>query len=485
VSQPSTDPSPSAVVDHIADHWWREHLAALSGLVAVPSVSPAFESGWARSGALTAAVEFVAAWFSDRATTLPDVRTHHLRIAHRTPLLVVDIPAFVPTGAGAGAGEQSSSVLVYGHLDVQPAGDGWVTTDPFRPALRDTFLYGRGTGDDKYVPFAVVSAIEAMRSAGHAHPRVVLFLETSEESSSVDLPAHLAAHGDLLGEPGLIVCLDTFVPDSQALWHSSSMRGIVVADLTVAVATQGMHSGMVGGIAPSSFRLLRNLLDRVEDSASGSCLLPELRAKIPVHHREALLRQADHVATPSTGLPLLPGVSPQSGSAADQLIAQSWSPSFSYVGVDGMPPTNAAGSVLRESTTVRLSIRLPPTVPAATAADALRTTLESNPPSGALVRLDVHGAEDGWSTTISPEVRRLLDGASTAGYGARAAECGGGATVPPLAMLARRFPQAIVIPLGVVTPESNPHGPDENIDIRAAIRLSTSLAAILSDQTAR
>jgi acetylornithine deacetylase/succinyl-diaminopimelate desuccinylase-like protein len=466
----------AVVSDHVHAGWSGEHVDALSEFVAVPSLSPAFEPGWERTGALAAAVELVADWFADRHA-LPGVQTHRLRLEGRTPLLIVDIPAFGPAPGGP-----ARTVLAYGHLDVQPAGGGWTVTDPFRPVLRDSLLYGRGSGDDKYAPLAVAAALEALRAANQAHPHVVLLLEASEESSSVDLPAHLAAHGELLGKPDLILCLDTFVPDNTRLWHSSSMRGIVVADLSVAVAREGMHSGLVGGVVPSSFRLLRALLDRLENSTTGACLLPQLYADVPPEHRDALRRQSETSGSPVAGLPLLPGVRPESPDPFTQLLAQSWEPSIAYVGVEGMPPSSAAGSVLRAATTVRLSIRLPPTVRASDAVDALRTTLETDPPAGSSVRLDVRGAEDGWSASVPPSVRDLLDGAGVAGYAAPAAECGGGATIPPLGILARRFPEAVTIPLGLVTPNSNPHGPDEHIDLLAAERLTVALASLLAAQ---
>lgn len=464
-----------ALSDHIHAGWSGEHVDALCAFVAVPGVSPAFQPDWARSGELAATVDVVADWFADRHA-LPAVQVHRLRLEGRTPLLIVDIPGYRPDQPGG----PHRTVLAYGHLDVQPAGGGWLVTDAFTPVLHDSLLYGRGTGDDKYAPIVVVAAVEALRAANQAHPRVVLLLEASEESSSIDLRAHLAAHGELLGQPDLIVCLDTFVPDTSKLWHSSSMRGIVVADLSVAVAREGMHSGLVGGVVPSSFRLLRTLLDRLESSTTGACLLPQLYADVPPGHRVSLQRQSEGSLPPAAGLPLLPGIRPESDDPVTQLIAQSWEPSVAYVGVDGMPATSAAGSVLRAATTVRLSIRLPPTVRADDAVDALRATLEADPPAGATVRLDVHGAEDGWSTTVPEHLRLMLDEAGIAGYGLPASECGGGATVPPLGILAGRFAGAAVVPLGVVTASCNPHGPDEHIDLLAAERLTVALAALLA-----
>ncbi len=466
----------SDLAQRINDAWWDEHTAALSDFVAIPSISPAFDPTWAGSGHLSAIVDRVADWCLSR-DVLPGLRVHRLTLAGRTPLLIVDIPAHDPSAHGA----NQPTVLVYGHLDVQPPGGGWTVTQPFVAALRDSQLYGRGTGDDKYAPIAAVAAVEALQTSGRSHPHVIVLLETSEESSSVDLPAHLDAYGDLLGKPDLIICLDTFVPDTATLWHSTSMRGIIVADLSVAVASEGMHSGLAGGIAASSFRILRTLLDRLEDSGTGACLLPQLHTNVPATHLEALARQASTPGRPSDELPLLPTVRPTYDRALDQLLAQSWAPSVAYVGVDGVPATTAAGSVLRPETTVRLSIRLPPTVPAAEAAEALRTALEADPPYGADVRLTVHGAQNGWSTVVDDDLLSALDRAGAASFGRASSACGGGATIPPLGILAHRFPSTPVLPLGVVTASSHPHGPDEHLDIAAAARLTTAIATLFSE----
>ncbi|GGL98076.1 M20/M25/M40 family metallo-hydrolase [Nakamurella endophytica] len=392
-----------------------------------------------------------------------------LQGAGRTPALVCDIP-----GTAAGP-----ATLVYGHLDVQPAGEGWSVTSPFDPERHGDRLFGRGSGDDKYVPAMVTAAVRALAADGLGHPRVVVLLETSEESSSVDLPAYLDAERERIGDVGAVVCLDAFVPANDRLWITSSLRGIVVADLSVTVARTGVHSGLGGGVRPSTFRLLRQLLDRLEVAGTGEVLVEELHADPSADVLADLRAQASAAPPPADGLGLLPGVRPMATEPADQLLAQTWRPSVAYAGVDGMPPVDQAGSVLRAATTVRLSIRLPPTVDARTAAAALRRTLESDPPSGARVQLSVVGAENGFVAPRPADWEPRLQAASASGWGTTAAWAAGGATIPFLAMIAARYPDVPVLAVGLLDAASHPHGPDESLDLVAAARLTLALAQLL------
>jgi acetylornithine deacetylase/succinyl-diaminopimelate desuccinylase-like protein len=341
-------------------------------------------------------------------------------------------------------------------------------------------LYGRGCADDGYAPFLAGAVIEELRRSGVAHPRVILLLETSEESSSADLPAYLDRYRELLGEPALVVCLDAFVPDHQRLWVTVSMRGILVGDLQVSLLEEGAHSGIAGGVAASSFRVLRELLDRVEDARSGAVLLPEFNTEVPQEYQEVLARQAEVTAAPAGQLRLLPGVIPVHEGTLAQLTAQCWEPSVGYVGVDGAPPVREAGSVLRPSTTLRLSVRLPPGADPKAAAAALSRTLTSAPPYAAQVEFRLVAAESGWASRPPAAVQALLDTASRQGFGRNAGLCGGAATIPFLGMFSARYPDAVIVPAGVLGPGSNPHGPDERLDLTAARNLSVALASMFA-----
>jgi acetylornithine deacetylase/succinyl-diaminopimelate desuccinylase-like protein len=467
----------AAVSQRLASRWHADLPAAVGEFVRIPSVSPAFDAGWAERGALEAAVALAGRWLGDR---LPDATIRRLSLPARTPLLLCDIPASLGTGGGK-PGRTGGPVLMYGHLDKQPAGESWTRTQPFEPLLADGALYGRGCADDGYAPFLAGAVIEELRRAGVAHPRVILLLETSEESSSADLPFYLDGYGELLGNPSLVICLDGFVPDHERLWATVSMRGILVGDLQVSLLEQGVHSGIAGGVVASSFRVLRELLDRVEDAASGAVLLPEFNVAVPGEHRQLLARQAEVAASPAEHVRLLPGVTPVHAGRLAQLMAQCWEPSVGYVGVDGAPSVHEAGSVLRPSTTVRLSVRLPPTADQKAAARALSSALTSAPPYGARAEFRLVAAERGWLSVLAAEHRELLETASRRGYRQGAGLCGGAATIPFLGMFASRYPDAAILPVGVLGPGSNPHSPDECLDLLAARNLSVAVASLLAD----
>lgn len=470
----------AAVRHGLTGRWQTDLPAAVGEFVRIPSISPAFDADWARHGALEAAVELVGRWLHD---TLPDATVTLLSLPTRTPVLLCDIPASPAAGPGKPNRQDKPDkpVLVYGHLDKQPAGGSWTRTQPFEPLLADGALYGRGCADDGYAPFMAGAVIEELRRVGSAHPRVILLLETSEESSSVDLPSYLDTYRELLGDPSVVICLDGFVPDHERLWVTVSMRGILVGDLQVSLLEEGVHSGIAGGIVASSFRVLRALLDRVEDAASGTVLLPEFNASVPEEHRQILAGQAAVAAPPAEHLRLLTGVAPVHTDRLAQLTTQCWEPSVGYVGIDGAPPVHQAGSVLRPSTTVRLSVRLPPTADPAAAARALSHALTSAPPYGAHAEFRLVAAEGGWLSRPTDGLHKLLDVASQQGYGRSAGLCGGAATIPFLGMFAARYPGALILPVGVLGPGSHPHSPDECLNLSAARSLSIAVASLLAD----
>ncbi len=138
---------------------------------------------------------------------------------------------------------------------------------PWLPVREGDRLYGRGGADDGYAAFASLGAIEAVHAAGGAHARCIVLIEASEESGSPDLPAHIEALADRLGTPSLVVCLDSGCLDYERLWVTTSLRGLAGGKLKVEILGNGVHSGDASGVVPDTFRIVRHLLDRVEDAA--------------------------------------------------------------------------------------------------------------------------------------------------------------------------------------------------------------------------
>jgi acetylornithine deacetylase/succinyl-diaminopimelate desuccinylase-like protein len=351
---------------------------------------------------------------------------------------------------------------------------------PWEPVLEGDRLYGRGGADDGYSAFAALSALEAVRAAGGRHRRALVLIEASEESGSPDLPAHLEALGDRLGQVSLVVCLDSFVGDYDALWVTTSLRGLAGIDLRVRVLTEGVHSGVAGGLVPSSFRIARLLLDRIEDPATGELLLADLHVAVPDDRRREAAEVVAAGFDPTQGLPWAGDTGPQHEDPVAQLLATTWAPALAVPGIEGAPAIVDAGNVLRSETGLRLSVRLPPTADADRATRRLVAVLTADPPYDADVRADPHPPAGGWAAPpTAPWLADALSEASTATFGRPALYTGVGGAIPFVGMLGERFPEAQFLVTGVLGPGSNAHGPNEFLHLPTARRVSACVAAAL------
>jgi acetylornithine deacetylase/succinyl-diaminopimelate desuccinylase-like protein len=350
---------------------------------------------------------------------------------------------------------------------------------PWKPVIDGDRLYGRGGADDGYAAFASVLAIEAAQASGLSHNRCVVLIEASEESGSPDLPAYLDALADQIGTPSLVLCLDSGCLDYERWWVTTSLRGLVGGTLRVQILTEGVHSGAAGGVVPSSFRICRELLDRVEDSFDGRILLPELLAEIPDDRREQAAATAAEFPI-STHFPFVDGAVPMVADPTEQLLARTWYPSLSVTGVDGIPPVESAGNVLLPYTSLHLSVRLPPTCDHNAACDALRTALTNDPPYGAHVSFDDAHSGPGWNApSFAPWLQKALDNASRDNFGNESRAFGEGGSIPFMGMLGKMFPDAQFVITGVLGPGTNAHGPNEYLHLPTARRITSCVATVL------
>ncbi|MEX6429229.1 M20/M25/M40 family metallo-hydrolase [Ferrimicrobium acidiphilum] len=440
---------------------------------AIPCLSPAFDHSWSESGHIERALALYQDWIATRS--VPGMTSHIQRIDGRTPLLVVEVPGTPGRGDG--------SVLLYGHLDKQPANDPWSSgLDPFQSQLVGENLFGRGMVDDGYAAPLVISVLEELSQQHMDYPRCVLVVEASEESGSPDLDAHLEQLLPTIGEVDMVVCLDSGGLDFQRLWVTSSLRGNLVMAITVRVLEHGVHSGEAGGVVPSSFRILRELLSRVEDPRTGEVLPEFLQAEIPAFHRDQAARLSQELGDPLLALFPLAGSTRLMGiEGADRILNQTWRPSLAFIGIDGVPPVADGGNVLRPFTTGKISLRLPPTVDAALAQHRLVELLTTDVPYGADVEVEAESPAQGWvSKEPSPWLAKALHEGSMMGFGAPAAFCGEGGSIPFMATLGKCFPTADFVATGALGPGSNAHGPDESLYLSAAIGVATSLAHLLT-----
>ncbi len=466
-----------------AERWDASIVPTLCDYVRIPNKSPAFDPEWEAHGHMHQAVRLLEEWA--RQTGVQGLTTEVVTLPGRTPLLLLEVPS---TGPAAAAGAAPlGTVLLYGHYDKQPEFDGWEPgLGPWQPVLREGRLYGRGGADDGYALFASLTAIAALQAEERPHGRCVLLIEGCEESGSYDLPFYVEALRQRIGEPDLVVCLDAECGNYDQLWITTSLRGMLPGVLSVAVLAEGQHSGAAGGIVPSSFRLLRDVMDRVEDPHSGR-LHPSLYVDVPAEARIQLERVAGELGgTVTSRFPWLHGVQAECDDPVELLLNNAWRPSLATVGLGGAPDVGNAGNTLRPATRAKLVFRLPPTLDANEAARAVKAELERDPPYGAHVRFELESPQSGWhAKPLAGWLDTSVRNASRTCFGPDAMQMGMGGTIPFMKMLGDAYPEVQFLVTGVLGPRSNAHGPNEFLHLDTARRLTACVAMVLADHAER
>ena len=468
----------SQISSFVDNKWEAEIVPQLVEYIRIPNKSPMFDADWVANGHMERAVGLMEAWAS--AQTVTGMQLDVVRLEGRTPLIFIDIPA-----SGADVGDDC--VLLYGHLDKQPEMTGWDDgLGPWEPVLKGDRLYGRGGADDGYAIYGSLTAIMALQAQGAPHARCVVLIEACEESGSYDLPAYVDHLADRIGKPSLVVCLDSGCGNYDQLWCTTSLRGMAGGNLTVKVLEEGVHSGDASGIVPSSFRIIRQLLSRIEDEATGRILVEGLHSEIPEERRLQAAKVAEVLGNEVYDkFPFLPGMTPMASDNTELVLNRTWRPALSITGVDGIPPLASAGNVLRPHTSLKLSLRLPPTLDGKRAGELVQDILLSDPPNGAEVTLKLEKAATGWNApALSPWLSSAIDQASQEFFGQPAMYMGEGGSIPFMGMLGEKFPGAQFMITGVLGPHSNAHGPNEFLHIPMGKRVTSSVARVIAEHHA-
>jgi acetylornithine deacetylase/succinyl-diaminopimelate desuccinylase-like protein len=456
------------------DELWNSSIVpTLEQYIRIPNQSPLFDPDWKKNGHMHQAVELARGWAEQQGLHGLKIEVHELE--GRTPVIFMEIE-----------GDASATVLMYGHLDKQPAMVGWEEgLGPWTPVLRDGKLYGRGGADDGYAIFATVAAIRTVQQQNVRHARIVVIIECCEESGSVDLPAYIELLSDRIGTPRLVICLDSGCGNYDQLWMTTSLRGSIVGNLTVEVLTEGVHSGDASGIVPSSFRIIRILLDRLEDANTGEILPEWLHVEVP-ETRLAEAKATAKVLGDETWskFPFIEGMNPVATDPLTLLLNRTWRPALSYIGQAGLPDLLQGGNVLRPKTSIKLSLRVPPSLDATDLESRLRELFETDAPYGAKVTFEAEKGGAGWvAPDIAPWLSDSVERASQTYFGKGAMTFGEGGSIPFMGMLGTRYPQAQFLITGVLGPQSNAHGPNEFLNIPYAKALTACVAQVLADET--
>ena len=496
-------------LSQVTAQWDGDIVQQITDYIAIPAKSPTFDSDWAQHGFIDTVMRNAASWVE--AQKVDGLTLEIVRLEGRTPVLFFEIPASrgerrdgpprassAPSGGssghevpGVGATSSTQTVLMYGHLDKQPEFNGWRNDlGPWTPKYENGKLYGRGSADDGYAVYASIAAVQALKAQNVPHPRIVGLIETCEESGSYDLLPYVNALKARLGDVALVVCLDSGAGNYDQLWLTTSLRGNAAGVLKVEVLTEGVHSGDASGLVPSSFRILRQVLDRLEDSKTGRLLPQSFHCEVPADR--LLQAQAtakilgdeiykrfpwahydcggsDTFALPTTTDPV------------EALLNRTWRPTLSVTGAEGFPSLQDAGNVLRPYTAFKLSLRFPPLIDASVAVQELKALLEDNAPYQAKVTFESKGGATGWNAPSTvPWFENALNDASQSFFGAPCGTIGQGGTIPLMSMLSKGFPKAQMMVCGVLGPKSNAHGPNEFLNVPYAKKLTAAVAHVIA-----
>ena len=454
------------------NQFWDDHITpTLFDYIKIPNKSPAFDKDWKKNGHMDKVLDMAKSWAEKHLPSGAELLVEET--PGKTPLLLVDIP-----------GTRNGNVLMYGHLDKQPEMEGWNNgMGPWTPVIKDEKLYGRGGADDGYALFASLCAVNALFDQNLETPRILVFIEFCEESGSPDLPHYMDKCSERIGNPDLVICLDSGAGDYKRFWTTTSLRGLIGCCLKVEVLKEGVHSGGASGHVPSSFRIARQLLSRLEDENTGEIKLKELHTDIPKHRASETEVFVDILGQEVVDeFPWKDKTRPSTEDLLEGVLRRTWRPALSVVGANGLPPSENAGNVLRPYTKLQLSIRIPPMVDPVLAQNSIVKHLTEDVPYNATVVVETEEAAAGWSAPkTSGWLARAIEKASLNHFEERDCSMSEGGTIPFMAMLGEKYPEAQFVITGVLGPNSNAHGPNEFLHIPYAKKLTCCIASIIND----
>ena len=455
---------------NINNFWDSNITPTLTEYIKIPNKSPSFDPDWKKNGHMDKVLKLATSWTKKHLPFGGSITIKESK--GKTPLILVDIP-----------GQKAGNILMYGHLDKQPEMDGWNKgTGPWKPVMKNKKLYGRGGADDGYALFASVCSIKALQEQKISLPRILILIEFSEESGSPDLPHYMNLCKKKIGTPDLVICLDSGTGDYKRLWTTTSLRGLIGLKLRVDVLKEGVHSGGASGYVPSSFRIARQLLSKIENQETGEILLDELKVKIPSFRTEETKKYVQVIGKElRKEFPWVSNMQPSTDNDVEGVLRRTWMPALSVVGGDGLPPSENAGNVLRPYTELQLSIRIPPFVNQKKAQNAIKKVLLKNPPYNSKISLVFDEPASGWSAPkTSSWLEKAMNEGSLAFFKKPFCFIGEGGTIPFMAMLGNQFPNAQFLITGVLGPGSNAHGPNEFLHVPYAKKLTACVSYVLS-----
>lgn len=471
---------PKVISDYVDKIFDTKFVPTLCDYIRIPNCSPNYDADWDKNGYQITAAKFIKDWAENQA--IKGCKVNVFKDQGYTPFFYIDIAATDSTA------DPNKPVVMYGHLDKQPPFVGWSEgMGPQIPVIKDKHLYGRGGADDGYAVFAALTSVKVCQDNGVNLPRIVILIEGAEESNTRDLKYYVNILKTAIGNPSLVICLDSGCAEYSRLWVSTSLRGLISIDVKVSALKIGVHSGVYGGLVPDTFMLMRQVLDKIQNPDTGEVLQDFLTVPLPDDRKQEISDMAKIVKDRYiSDIPFYKDTQPLTPDIEQLIINNTWKPTLTITGADGLPESGIAGNVIRPSTTLRFSFRVPPGIKSEDKAITMKTVIEKDPPYNCKVEATIVDTADGWNlnkkNNFSTKISQSLTKASTSFFkGNDFGFFGEGGSIDFVETFNELFPTADFAVLGVDGPSCNIHGPDENIDLDYCKGIIKSLASIIAD----
>ena len=453
-------------------------LPNLMNFVRIPNTSTEFDPDWKQNGLLLKACNSVINYA--KSLNIKGAEITLLQDEGYTPFILIDIPSTRQN--------DTRSILLYGHVDKQPEGVGWdKDKSATKPVIENGRLYGRGTVDDGYASFSVLTAIKCCQDHDCLLPRIICIFESNEESSEEDLHHYFEKLMPFFGDNiSLFCCIDLGCLDYDRMWVVNCIRGVVDFDVEITTLNSDYDSNYIKGVIPDNFTILRKLVDMIRDE-NGNFLIPELvlsEDDIPKERLTELRQAADKLGNDFIKqIPLYDKTLPMETEIYKLLFNNIWKVSMILKGVDGIPDNKNEGNIMTKSVTAKLQLRLPPLINGEEAMKKIIEKLTKNTPFNAKVEVKVAGSvSDGWNGKgFSDRTKNIFNYASQIGFGNGFANKFGGGSVPFIRYFENKYPNTDIANIGLLGYECNEHGPNESLNLEACKKFIAAMAILLSE----
>ena len=449
----------------------------LMNFIRIPNLSPLYDENWDTNGLLLKAANLVISFA--KSLELKNAEINLIHDKGYSPLIFIDIPA--------SRKNDTRTVLFYAHYDKQPHGEGWdEDKSPINPVIIDGHLYGRGSADDGYALFSILTAIKTCQDYDCPMPRICCIFEGAEESTETHLIYYFNKLMPILGDNiTAFIPLDSGCSDYNHLWMTNTLRGVFDFDVHIETLQNECHYGPeASGIIAENMFLIRKIFDGIIDSTNGEVKLKEFHVdQIPEIIDQQLDKEIKIIGDDYIkNIPLYDGVSPLKTTVKELLIASRWKPTCNILGIDNCPQIADKGFGIFPSMKVRMSMRLPPGINKDKAIESLKTALSANTYFGAKVSLGYYDFAEGTSFfNMTQKCQNILNKASLEFFGNESVFMGGCGSLPFIPYFQNKYPNSDIICTGVLGNDSHEHGPNENLNLDAAKKLICVLAYFLSE----